>query len=384
MDTTTFLSKYQPQVNGKNRFLFFAPGRINLMGDHTDTTGGFVLPATLSRGTYLFAQKIPENEIRLYSLNLEKKKTVSLENPLHPAKDWTDYPMGVIHEIIQQGWKPQGLELIYFGDLPMNAGLSSSASIEMVTALALNQMFSLALPDKTLALLSQAAEHHFAGVQCGIMDPYAIAFGRPGQALLMDCHNITHREIPIHLDGYQWVAVNSNVKHELSQSIYNQRVEELKQVHETINSFFEVPYLGMLTGEDHEWLDKLVEDPLLKKRLRHVVNENTRVQAAAEMLEKKDAMGFGRLMYDSHDSLAYDFEVSCKELDVLVKIASETEGVAGARLTGAGFGGCTLNLVSSDRIPLFIEKIQNDFEKMTGKKATVYPLSLTGEKGMIS
>ncbi len=384
MDIQKTFSKYRSLVNGKDRFLFFAPGRVNLMGDHTDYTGGLVLPATVSMGTYLYIRLIPGKVIRLCSENLGKEETLPVTGKLQPRQDWTDYPAGVLNELMEKGWKPQGLELTYFGDLPLNAGLSGSASIEVVTAMALNTLFALGLSDKELALLSQAAEHRFAGVQCGIMDPYSVATGRAGHALVIDCHEISHREVPVAFEQYRFVAVNSNVKHTLAQSSYNRRVAELRQVREIINSFFEVPYLGMLTGEDHEWLDKLVEEPLLKKRLRHVVNENTRVQVAAEMLEKKDAMGFGQLMYDSHDSLAYDFEVSCKELDVLVKIASETEGVAGARLTGAGFGGCTLNLVKNEAVDDFSEKILRDYEQKTGKKARVYPLSLTGEKKIIS
>ena len=377
------ISKYKKEVNGSNRFLFFAPGRVNLMGDHTDYTGGYVLPAALSAGTWLFVKKIPENEIRLRSENLDSSQVIAFEKMEKPRQSWTDYPLGVLNELLQAGWQKSGLELIFFADLPLNAGLSSSASLEMVTAYALNTIFSLNLSKKELALLCQRAEHHFAGVQCGIMDQYSIAFSRPGHALLLDCHNVSHKDIVSDFSNYQFVAVNTNVKHSLAGSVYNQRVAELEQARETINSFFEVPYLGILSGEDHEWLDKLVEDPVLKKRLRHVVNENTRVKAAAEMLEQQNAAGFGNLMYDSHDSLAYDFEVSCKELDTLVGIASQTDGVAGARMTGAGFGGCTINLVRKEAVAAFAEKIKAGYKKETGLDATVYELSLTGETKMI-
>lgn len=384
MTTETFLSRYQKQTNAHDQFLFFAPGRVNLLGDHTDYTGGYVLPAAISLGTYLFVRLLPEKEIRISSENLEEHKAIPLEQLSKPQGNWTDYPVGVLHELERNGWKKQGLELIFFGDIPMNAGLSSSASIEMVTAFAVNAIFELGISAKDLALLSQKAENDFAGVSCGIMDQYAIGLAKPRHALMIDCHEITHKEIPVLLNDYQLVAVNSNVKHSLVNSVYNRRVEELQQIKEIINSFFDVPYLGILTGEDYEWLDKLVEEPVLKKRLRHVVNENTRVQLGAEMLKQQKAEAFGKLMYDSYDSLVYDFEVSCKELDVLVKTASKTEGVAGARMTGAGFGGCTLNLVKTEAVSDFRQKIITDYKKETGRDATVYTLSLDGEIKMMS
>jgi len=382
--TEAFLSTYLKQVNGRDQFLFFAPGRVNLMGDHTDYTGGYVLPAAISLGTYLFVRLLPGNELRLTSENLNDQQIISLDNFSKPTGQWTDYPVGVLHELEKKGWKKQGLEMIYFGDVPANAGLSSSASIEMVTAYAVNTIFKLGVPLKELALLSQRAENHFVGVHCGIMDQYTSAMGKPGHALLIDCQKVEHKEISAELENYRLVAVNSNVKHALVNSVYNQRVEELQQVKQILNSFFEVPYLGHLTGDDYEWLDKLVESPLLKKRLRHVVNENIRTQYVAELLEEKNYQLIGRLMYDSHDSLASDFEVSCKELDVLVKIASRTEGVVGARMTGAGFGGCTLNLVEAGALPSFQDKIATDYKKETGLDAVIYPLSLDGETKMVS
>jgi len=384
LKTTEFLSKYKKQINGTDSFLFFAPGRVNLMGDHTDYTGGYVLPAAISQGTYLFVRLLSKNEIRITSENMGEQKTISSEAFSKSQGNWTDYPVGILNELVKKGWKKQGLELVYFGDLPLNAGLSSSASMEMVTAYALNIIFELGISAKELALLSQKAENDFVKVNCGIMDQYSISMARPHHALLIDCYAVEHREVPVDFEGYRFVAVNSNVKHALVDSVYNQRVAELRQVKEIINDFFEVPYLGVLKGEDNDWLDKLVEDELLKKRLRHVVNENTRVQLAAELLEHQKAASFGKLMYDSHDSLTFDFEVSCKELDVLVKIASQTEGIAGARLTGAGFGGCTLNLVKEDAVTDFQQKVMREYKKETGLEASVFPLSLEGETGEIT
>ncbi len=378
MKKADFLSTYQNQINRSDRFLYFAPGSVNIMGDHTDYTGGQVLTAAISQGTYLFVRLLPENEIRLTSKNIGEQITIPVGGITKPQSNWTDYAVGVLNELEKRGWKKQGLELIYFGDIPLNAGLSASASMEMVTAYAINNIFELGISAKELALLSQKAENDFAGVNYGSIDQYPIALAKSHHALLLDCHTLSQREIPVLPDGYQFVAVNSNVRHAEVNSVYHQRVAELHQVKEILNSFFEVPYLGSLLGEDNDWLDKLVEDPLLKKRLRHVVNENTRVQLAAELLENKAFKPFGKLMYDSHDSLAFDFEVSCKELDTLVKIASQTEGVAGARMTGVGLGGCTINLVKTDAITGFQQKIMQNYNQETGLEASVLPLSLEG------
>jgi galactokinase len=285
----------------------------------------------------------------------------------------------VINQLIAKGWQPEGLEFTYFGDIPNGAGLSSSATIEMVTAFALNQISNMGLSEKELVLLSQKAENEFVGVQCGIMDQYAVGFGKEHNALMIDCNEISHRYIEISFDEYKFVVVNSNKKRGLLDSAYNQRVKELEKVKEIINESFEVPYLGSLTPEDADWIEKLIPDETLLKRVRHIVNENARVKIVTEYLKNNKPLKFGEMMVQSHDSLKHDFEVSCAELDILVDTALKIDGVAGARMTGAGFGGCTINLIKNDISDIFSEKIIDEYKQKTGIVPDIYPVEISGE-----
>ncbi len=379
MNSSEFIALSEKKNDRKSGFLFFAPGRVNLMGDYTDFTDGFVLPAAISSGTYLSVQLISEKVLRFSSKNVEGNFELALTDIKKRTRSWIDYPLGVMNELTAQGWKPQGLALTYFGDIPTGSGLSSSASIEMVTAFAINRIFGLNIPRKELALLSQRAENNFVGVMCGMMDQYAVGLGEHAKALFINCHEITHKTVKIPFEEYRFVIINTNKKRELLHSAYNRRVKELNTIKERLNNYFEVPYLGALTGEDADWLDKIITNETLIKRLRHVVNENTRVKLSAELITDNHPEKFGELMFQSHDSLAYDFEVSCRELDTLVAIASKTEGVAGARMTGAGFGGCTINLVRQEAVEAFVQKTTTEYKKETGLDADVYPLEITGE-----
>ncbi len=379
MNSSEFIAQSEKVNDRKSGFLFFAPGRVNLMGDYTDFTGGFVLPAAIRFGTYLSVRLTSEKVLRFSSENMKGNFEIPFSALKNRTQSWVDYPLGVMNELMSQGWKPQGMELTYFGDIPTGAGLSSSASIEMVTAFAINRIYGLNLTRKELALLSQRAENNFVGVMCGLMDQYAVGLGEHNKALLIDCHEITHKTVKIPFEAYRFVIINTNKKRELLHSAYNRRVEELRTIKERLNSYFEVPYLGALTGEDSDWLDKIITDETLVKRLRHVVNENTRVRLSTEYIATNQPEKFGELMFRSHESLAYDFEVSCRELDTLVSIASKTEGVAGARMTGAGFGGCTINLVRQEAVDTFAQKATTEYNKKTGLHADVYPIEIIGE-----
>ncbi len=379
MDRAGFIVYSEKKNDRKNGFLFFAPGRVNLIGDHTDYTGGFVLPVAIQLGTYLFIKLIPEKIIHFKSNNINNSFVLKFDDLGKPTKTWVDYPLGVINQLQKHGWQPQGMELTYFGDIPIGAGLSSSASIEMVTAHAINTVFKLNLSRKMLSLLSQKAENDFVGLQSGIMDQYAVGMSENGKALLIDCHNITHKTVKVSFDDYSFVVINTNKKRALLNSVYNRYVSELSATKQILNNTFDIPYLGILTPDDAEWLDKLITDELLLKRLRHVVNENARVKFAAEYLENNQPVKFGEMMNLSHESLVNDFEVSCIELDTLVKIALETEGVVGARMTGAGFGGCTINLIHKDAIDIFTKRIKEQYKKITSLNATLYNISISGE-----
>ncbi len=379
MRTEQFIKKFEKENDGKTGFLFFAPGRVNLIGDHTDYTGGYVLPAAINFGTYLFVKRTGNKVLKFSSENIAGNFEVEFSQIKQPHKSWIDYPLGVINQLIDKGWNPEGLEFVYYGDIPNGAGLSSSASIEMVTAFAINTIFDLGIAEKETVLLSQKAENEFVGVQCGIMDQYAVGFGKPQNALMIDCNEITHRYVEIPFDEYKFVVVNSNKKRGLLDSAYNQRVNELQKAKEIINRSFEVPYLGSLTPEDADWIEKLITGETLLKRIRHIVNENARVKIAAEYLKTNNPLKFGEMMIHSHESLKHDFEVSCFELDTLVEIALNTGGVAGARMTGAGFGGCTINLVKNDSLKLFSEKIEKEYKQKTGLNPEIYPIEISGE-----
>jgi len=379
MTTQDFIKKFENKNDGKKGFLFFAPGRVNLIGDHTDYTGGFVLPAAINFGTYLFLEKINEKALRFSSENMEGKAEIEFDTIKNARNNWVDYPLGVINQLIGKGWKPEGLEFTYYGDIPNGAGLSSSASIEMVTAYALNTISDLKIPAKELVLLSQKAENDFVGVQCGIMDQYAVGLGKSDNAILIDCNDITHKYIKIPFDEYIFVVVNSNKKRGLLDSAYNVRVDELQKVKEIINKSFDVPYLGTLTPDDADWIEKLVTDETLLRRVRHIVNENAAVKIAAQYLENNDPAKFGEMMVNSHQSLKHDYEVSCTELDILVDTAMGIEGVAGARMTGAGFGGCTINLVKRDALDSFTGIMEKEYRQKTGIKPDIYPVGITGE-----
>ena len=379
MTTEDFINTSLKKAQSENSALFFAPGRVNLIGEHTDYTGGLVLPAAIQYGTYLLITKHSGDTFIFSSENFPEKAEIPLPESGKKQNAWFDYPLGVITELKNKGWQPEGLRFHYYGDIPTGAGLSSSASIEVVTAYAINRLYDLGISGRELALLSQRAENNFVGVQCGIMDQYAVALGQSNHALQIDCHDITHEPIPVKFKDYEWMVINSNKKRGLVDSEYNKRVQELEEARKQLNNSFDVPYLGMLQPEDADWIDKLVTGETALKRLRHVVNENRRVRLAAEFLKAGDAKQFGQMMILSHDSLAHDFEVSCKELDTLVTIAMDTPGVAGSRMTGAGFGGCTLTLVHRDAVEDLKNRVATLYEKETGLKPGFYPVTLTGE-----
>jgi len=369
-------SKYSTQVNNRDTFMFFAPGRINLMGEYTDYTGGKVLPATIQHGIWLFIRLIKENEIRLKSEILNISRVVNAENLGQTTRTWTDYPLGIMNKLLSLGMRFTGMELVFFGNLPIGAGMGNSAALGMVTAFALNRIFDLKLGKLQISKLVKETENKFASVQSGMMDHYAVAYGASGKALFVDCNESTHKYVPLNVEEYSFVIVQSNVKHKHRETTYNKRVQELGQVHQIINQYFEITNLGTLQGADYDWLDKMIEDDVLKRRLRHIVNENTRVELAVEHLGANKYSEFGQLMYDSHSSLVYDFEVSCKELDVLVNLAQTINGVLGARMLGSGFDSSTINLVKKGMEENFINKILTGYSEQTGRQGeafTVYP-----------
>lgn len=352
---------------------YAAPGRVNLIGEHTDYNDGFVMPMAIEKEITMLAQLRPDRKVKFYSLDYDQIVEYDLDNLEYDQENiWANYILGVIDEIQKLGSKLQGFNLMFTGNIPQGSGLSSSAALEVVTALAITDLHKIKIDGVEMALLAQRAENDFVGVQCGIMDQYISRLGQKDHALLIDCRSNDYELVPFKNDNYQIVICNSKVERGLVDSEYNQRREECNQAVE----FFAEKEDGQITAlRDLElktvekYKDELAEN--VYKRAHHVVSENERVIASKKALEADDMQKFGDLMYASHKSLSEDYEVSCKELDILVNLAAK-EDVEGARMTGAGFGGCTVNLVKKDKVDQFVENIKEKYKDKTAIEPDVY------------
>lgn len=341
----------------------FAPGRINLIGEHTDYQEGFVFPAAVTQGIWVGIAKNKLTVCRAYSLDFEQEFCFEL-NSMSPKKGhWATYIMGVCTLLQQAGYPLANFDLVLGGDIPTGAGVSSSAALSVAVGLGLSEAFSFHIPKKNLALYAQKAEHLFAGVNCGIMDPYACAFGVQNHALLLDCRTVTHQEIPINLGEYSLLLVNSKVSHSLANSAYNQRRAACEESVVILQKTFpEIRTLRDLAVSELPTIKSLLPEALFPKA-KHVIAECARVHQAAEALQKGNLSEVGRLLNASHLSLRDDFEVSCVELDFLAKQTENTQAVLGARMMGGGFGGCLLTLVKQQESQIFKDQIQNAYEK---------------------
>jgi len=350
-----------------------APGRVNLIGEHTDYNDGFVMPMAIEKEITMLAQLRSDRKIKFYSLDYDQMVEYDLDNLEYDEENiWANYIMGVIDEIQKLGESLQGFNLMFTGNIPQGSGLSSSAALEVVTALAVTDLHKIKIDGIEMALLAQRAENNFVGVQCGIMDQYISRLGQKDHALLIDCRTNDYQLVPFENENYQIVICNSRVERGLVDSKYNERRSECDQAVE----FFaekEDSKITALRDLDLETVEKykaeLAEN--VYKRAHHVVSENKRVLESQKALEADDLQKFGDLMYASHKSLSEDYEVSCEELDILVNLAAEAD-VEGARMTGAGFGGCTVNLVKKDKIDQFIDMIKKNYKEKTGIEAEVY------------
>jgi galactokinase len=353
--------------------LFFAPGRVNLIGEHTDYNGGFVLPCAIQYGTYLLIRKTDGKSMKLASLNLPDKGTFSTDPTIEKQSvRWFNYPLGVMDQFIKRGIRMTGMELLFYGDIPNSAGLSSSASIEMVTAFALNELLNAAFERIDLVHLSKRAENEFVGVNCGIMDMFAIGMGEANHAIFLNCHTLEYKLIPVLIPGYKLVIANSNKQRGLADSKYNERVAECQLGVVYLSQVIELSRLGDIGYPQFFKLQEKIPDEVIRRRVRHVVSENQRVLNAVSCLLKSDLRQFGALMNTSHDSLNENYEVTGFELDTLVNEARKINGVIGARMTGAGFGGCTVNLVREESIEKMIREVGEKYEAITGLKADFY------------
>lgn len=336
-----------------------APGRVNLIGDHTDYNDGFVLPMIIDRHVEMVARRRPDRQVQIVAAESGERVDNTLGEPIdYSSPNWLPYVLGVVHELAQRGRLSSGIDIVFRGTVPRGAGLSSSAALEVATALALDTVFNLWLNPVDMARLCRDVEHRYAGVRCGIMDQFTSRLGRSDHALLIDCRSLEARHVPMSLDGHRLVIVDTGDRRELADSAYNQRRTEcekavalLREEETSITSLRDVTP-GMLSAHENRL------PPDLFARCRHVVSENHRVIEACERLSTGDLPAFGRLMNASHLSLRNDFEVSHPALDRLVEEAHRVDGVLGSRLTGAGFGGCTVNLVAETALPEFEQQLK--------------------------
>ncbi len=357
----------------KDPVVFYSPGRVNLIGEHTDYNGGYVFPCALDFGTSLVARKIEKPEIRLASLNFPGDTVISVSSSYTAIQgSWTNYPVGVINEFAKKGISAPGLELLFYGDIPNGAGLSSSASIELVMAVAMNELTASRLDTMELVKIGQRAENLFVGMNCGIMDQFAVAFGRKDHAINLNCDTLEYKYAPLRLGTRRLIITNTNKRRGLTDSKYNERRSECEKAVEFISAHRRISNLSELTVNDLSLLDKCIPDEVVRRRARHVITENARTLGAINALEKDDIETFGRLMNESHDSLCTDYEVTGVELDTLVYEGRRLPGVTGTRMTGAGFGGCTVSIVEGEHAGSFIEKLGAVYTEKTGLRADFY------------
>lgn len=360
---------------------YFSPGRVNLIGEHTDYNGGHVFPCALTIGTYGIARKREDRKIRFYSENFSRMGVfeTSLDDLVyHEEANWTNYPKGVVWAFKEKGYVADtGFDLVMYGNIPNGSGLSSSASVELLMGVILVDMFGFeGLSMIDLALLGQYAENKFNGMNCGIMDQFAIAMGKENQAIFLDTADLSYEYAPIEMKGAKIVIAASNKKRKLTDSKYNERRAECEEALADIQKQMDIKALGDLTEEQFEEVKDAVKNPVCRKRAKHAVYENQRTIKAVAALKSGDLETFGKLMNASHVSLRDDYEVTGKELDTLVEAAWKQEGVIGSRMTGAGFGGCTVSIVKEEAIDDFIKNVGEIYEKEIGYAADFYVVEI--------
>lgn len=360
--------------------VYFAPGRVNLIGEHTDYNGGHVFPCALTIGTYAAVKKRTDRKLRFFSINFERLGvTESSLDELTPAKEagWTNYPKGVMWAFAKRGMKMDcGLDIVIAGNIPNGSGLSSSASLEVLTGFFLRDLYGFSVTNVELAQIGQYSENNFNGMNCGIMDQFASAMGKKDHAIFLDTADLSYQYAPLALSGAKIVVTNSNVKHSLVNSAYNERRSECEQALAELKTVVDIATLGDLTEKTFEANKSVIADETRQKRAKHAVCENQRTIRAVEALKRGDLTEFGALMNASHVSLRDDYQVSCDEIDVLVEEAWKVDGVVGSRITGGGFGGCTVSIVKDEAVGAFQEKVGKAYQERTGKTADFYVVEI--------
>ena len=367
--------------NSEGARFYFSPGRVNLIGEHTDYNGGHVFPCALTLGTYGAARKREDNKIHFYSMNLDSFGVVeaSLDDLTNKKEyNWANYPLGVVWAFKEKGHTiTSGFDMVIWGNIPNGSGLSSSASLEVLTGVILTDLFEIKdLSMTDLALLGQYSENNFNGCNCGIMDQFAVAMGKKDHAIFLNTSDLSYEYAPCVLDGAKIVITNSKVKHSLVDSAYNDRRNECAAALKALQSELDIQALGDLTPEEFEAHKSLIKDEIQLQRAKHAVYENQRTIDAVTALKAGDIESFGKLMNQSHISLRDDYDVSCEEIDILVDLAWKIPGVLGSRITGGGFGGCTVSIVKDESVDTFIETIGKTYLEKVGHEAEFYTVDI--------
>lgn len=366
-------NKFKEIYQKEAQHAYFSPGRVNLIGEHIDYNGGLVMPAAITFGTYLLISQNNDNVFRFKSLNFDEKADVAVNDSYKKDGDgWYNFPLGAIEHFTKDGHKITGLDMLFFGDIPIGAGLSSSASIEVVTSFALNELFKAGYDKLELVKIAKSVENNFMGLNCGIMDQFAVAFGETDKAIVLNCDTLKYDIVPSNLGDYVLAIINTNKSRKLVESKYNERVEECQTALKALNQELSISHLCDIDTATFNQHKNLIADEVIRKRAQHVVEENDRVKLAANKLAANDLSGFGQLMYASHNSLRDLYEVSGKELDAVVEYAKTNPHVAGARMTGAGFGGCAIALVKHNEFENFSHELNTYYTVKIGYAPSVY------------
>ncbi|GAA0299468.1 galactokinase [Gracilibacillus halotolerans] len=381
MDISTLKKDFQQTFqHSEEPRVFFAPGRINLIGEHTDYNGGHVFPAAISFGTYALALPRKDNFIHLYSKNFSEKGIVkvSLDDlSFNKADGWANYPKGMTTYFLDEGFDiPHGFDVLYYGNIPNGAGLSSSASIELVTGVLLDNLYNLSIDRIRMVQIGQKVENKYIGVNSGIMDQFAIGMGKENHAILLNCDTLDYEYAPIELNDYDIIIINTNKRRELADSKYNERRQQCEEALQNLQAELSISNLGELTPEQFDENRHLIHSEVNQKRAKHAVYENARTIEALQKLKAGDLQSFGQLVNASHHSLRDDYEVTGKELDTIVETAWKQEGVLGARMTGAGFGGCAIAIVEKEKVESVKQAIESDYLEKIGYEPTFYVASI--------
>ena len=360
---------------------FFAPGRVNLIGEHTDYNGGHVFPCAIHKGTYALVKKRDDKKFRMYSENFENLGIIEflLDNLVNEKKHkWVNYPKGVVKMFIEAGYKiDSGFDVLFYGNIPNGSGLSSSASIEIVTSIILKDLYNLDIDMVEMVKLSQKAENQFIGVNSGIMDQFAVGMGKKDNAILLDCNTLKYSYAPVILKDEVLVIGNTNKKRGLADSKYNERRAECEEALKDLQKELDIQSLGELSIEEFNKSEKLIKNEINRKRAKHAIYENQRTIKAQKELMEGNLKEFGRLMNESHVSLRDNYEVTGIELDTMVEITWNQEGVIGSRMTGAGFGGCTISIVKKNAVDKFIANVGKEYKERVGLNADFYVVNIS-------